>query len=286
MYLKRFRKFVGPSYRKVRPIIMPKYRINKVSNSKIRKFQNKNLAGVRLVGFLQIHNESKKGNLERVLNHLSKICDEIVIYDDGSTDDSYEIASKYTKHIIRSKINDFKNEMEHKQKLLELALSLNPDWIVWLDADEVFDRDGEDFGIRALCKYGQTKNIDGFSFQEFNLWKNENCYRVDESWHKLWQPRLWRNTKRLTFDIKFGLHQGQGPQNLEKISISEIKVIHYGFSSTEKINEKYQMYKEHGQTGWLLERIKDEEGIELKPFSKEWFPLSTQNYYKKSEGKE
>ena len=265
---------------------MSKYKIRKVSNSKIRKFQNKDLASVRLIGFLQIHNESEKGNLERVLNHLSKICDEIVIYDDGSTDDSYEIASKYTKHIIRSKVNDFKNEREHKQELLELALSLNPDWIVWLDADEVFDRDGENFGIRALCKYGQTKNIDGFSFQEFNLWKNENCYRADELWHKLWQPRLWRNNKRLTFDIKYGLHQGQCPQNLEKICMSEIKVIHYGFSSAAKINEKYQMYKEHGQTGRLLERINDEKGIELKPFSKDWFPLSTQNHHSESQGNE
>ena len=282
MYQKRFRKFLGPSYKRfVIPVIR---NLTTVPNSKIRNIQADDSENIRLIGFLQIYNESEKGNLERALDHVSKFCDDIVIYDDGSTDNSREIASKYTKHIIGPKVNDdFRNELKHKQELLELALSLNPDWIVWLDADEVFDRDGENFGIRALCKYGQTKGIDGFSFQEFNLWKNENGYRIDEVWHKLWQSRLWRNNKRLTFDIKYGLHQGQCPQNLERIWMSEIKVIHYGFSSTAKINEKYQMYKEFGQTGWNLERIKSEKGIKLKPFSKDWFPLSTQNYHRKSQ---
>ena len=273
MYQKRFKKFLGPSYRRyVRPVIR---NLTTVPNSKIRNIQADDSENIRLIGFLQIYNESEKGNLERVLKHLSKFCDDIVIYDNGSTDNSREIASKYTKHIIGPKVNDdFRNELKHKQELLELALSLNPDWIVWLDADEVFDRDGENFGIRALCKYGQTKGIDGFLFQEFNLWKNENQYRVDENWHTNWQPRLWKNNGKLAFKVKYGLHHSTF-LHLKKIRPSEIKVIHYAFSTTEKINEKYQMYKEFGQTGWNLERIRNEDGISLKPFSKDWFPLSS-----------
>jgi hypothetical protein len=268
------KKILGPSYRKfVRPVIQ-KYKIKKISNSKIRKFQD-NLKDIKLIAFIQIHNEHKKGNLERVLNHLSKFCNDIVIYDDGSTDGSYEIALKYTSNIIRSDVNDFENEIEHKQQLLDLALSLNPDWIVWLDADEVFDRDGELYAIRNLCRYGESKKIDGFSFQEFNLWKSSSEYRVDENWHKLWQIRLWKNNGELRFEKQTGLHKKIHPNGMKKICKSDVKIIHFGFSDKDKIDDKYQMYKKHGQTGWMLERIKDEKNVELKPFSRDWIPLST-----------
>ena len=270
------KKIAGPAYRKfVRPVIRV-YPIKKISSSQLKNLKTKDESDdIRLIGFLQIHNESKKGNLERVLNHLSRFCDDVVIYDDGSTDDSYEIASKFTKNIIRSSINDFKGEIAHKQKLLDLGLSLNPDWIVWLDADEVFDRDGELYAVRDLCRYGESEKIDGFSFLEFNLWRSLSKYRVDEQWHKLWQIRLWRNTGDLEFIDERGLHKQIVPSGMKKICRTDVKVIHYGFSSKERIDEKYEMYRRHGQTGIPLERISDEKDINLKPFSRDWYPLST-----------
>ena len=55
---------------------------------------------IKLVGFVKCFNEGKTGNLERCLNHLSKFCDDIVFCDDSSSDNSIEIAKKYTKNII------------------------------------------------------------------------------------------------------------------------------------------------------------------------------------------
>ena len=187
------KKILGSIYRRFVRNKIRTYKTRKITLNQLKNFKKNKSDDIRLIGFLQIHNESKKGNLKRVLNHLSKFCDDIVIYDDGSTDDSYEISSKFTKNIIRSGTNDFKGEQSHKQKLLELALSLNPDWTVWLDADEVFDRDGEIYAIRDLCKYGEAEGVDGFSFLEFNLWKCLSEYRIDEEWHTLWHARLWRN---------------------------------------------------------------------------------------------
>ena len=273
MYLKRFRKFVGPSYRKVRPIIMPKYRINKVSNSKIRKFQNKNLSGVRLIGIMPMYNENKKGNLERALNHISSICDEIVIYDDGSTDGSYEIASKYTKHIIRSSVNCFAEETKHHQEMIEMAVSLKADWILDMAFDEAYDRDGVNFGIRSLCRYGDKKGIDAFSFLIHNLWGGNKNYRVDKTWNVNWQCRLWKNSGKLKVDEKYGLHKGIVPGNLGPRFKTEIKLIHYGFISKKRNDERYKVYKENNLTGFDLEWLTDEKDLELKPFLKEWFPL-------------
>ena len=229
---------------------------------------------LKLVGFLKVYNEAKSGNLERVLRHLKTFCSEIVVCDCQSTDNSLGIIKKYTNHIL-IELNDFKNELFAKQKMLDYALKLNPDWIVWLDADEVFDRQGELGGIRKLCDYGNKNGIDGFSFLEINLWKSEKFYRVDEFWGKGWYTRLWKNNGRLQFDVKEGLHCQHHPLGPRKIKESDIKVIHYGFSSLDLIEEKYKRYKKYGQAGFFLERFKDERGIKLQPLNPDWLSLST-----------
>lgn len=244
--------------------------IKKINTSSLKSTTE----SVKLVGFVKCFNEGKTGNLERCLKHLSRFCDDIVFCDDSSSDDSLSIAEKYTKHIIVMP-DEFKKELYHKQKLLELALSLNPDWIVSLDPDEIFDRQGELCGIRKLCQYGNQHNIDSFSFLYYNLWKDTKSFRTDELWLKNWQPKLWKNTGSLKFDVKEGLHHRQYPLGLKIDRRTDIKIIHYGFATEERVNKKYSNYQSLGQTGWSLERIKDEKTLKLKQFPKDSFPLST-----------
>lgn len=246
----------------------------------LKKFKTSSLKSIsdekaiKLVGFVKCFNEGKTGNLERCLKHLSKFCDDIVFCDDSSSDNSIEIAKKYTKNIIVMP-DEFKKELYHKQKLLELSLSLNPDWIVSLDPDEIFDREGELSGIRKLCNYGNKHNIDSFSFLYHNLWKDTKTFRTDELWLKNWQPKLWKNTGKLKFDVKDGLHLRQYPLGLKMDRRTDIKIIHYGFATETAVNKKYNNYKSHGQTGNSLSRIKDEKTLKVKKFENDWFPLST-----------
>ena len=113
-------------------------------NSWVLQFDCRN----KIVAFIQMYNEADKGNLERCLINCKQWADDIVIYDDASTDNSVEVAQKYTKHIIRGKVNKFCAELDHKQQLLELALTLNPDWIMWMDCDEILDRKGTLGGLQ------------------------------------------------------------------------------------------------------------------------------------------
>ena len=106
-----------------------------------------------------MYNEADKGNLERCLINCKQWADDIVIYDDTSTDNSVEVAQKYTKHIIRGKVNNFCAELDHKQQLLELALTLNPDWIMWMDCDEILDRKGTLGGLHVLAEQGLKVDV-------------------------------------------------------------------------------------------------------------------------------
>ena len=252
--------------------IVKKISTEKIVLNQLLKDFAENEKRVKIIGFLQVYNESSKGNLNRILNHLKQICDDIVVYDDGSTDDTLEIVKRVTRNVITGSENDFLSESTHKQRLLELALSLKPDWILWLDADEVIDRFGECGGIKALCHYGDKEGVDGFLLQQFNLWKSYDKHRVDGHWND-WHVRLWKNTGNLKFNEEKGLHLEHYPKGLHKLKKSQIKVIHFGVSSPKKVNEKYELYKKHGQEGWMLEKIRSEDGIKLEKFPKEWFPV-------------
>jgi glycosyltransferase involved in cell wall biosynthesis len=91
----------------------------------------------KIICICQVYNELEKGNLKRFYKHIKSVADAIVIYDDGSTDGSFEYSLKQTPYVIRGSKNDFKSEISHRQLMLQKALELSPDFILWLDADEV-----------------------------------------------------------------------------------------------------------------------------------------------------
>ena len=82
----------------------------------------------KIVAITQVYNELEKGNLLRFFKYIKNSADELVVYDDCSTDGTYEYAKKNTQLVLRGLKNDFTSEIKHKQILLETALSLKPDF--------------------------------------------------------------------------------------------------------------------------------------------------------------
>lgn len=83
---------------------------------------------------LATYNEEK--NLERCLNSVKGLADEIVIVDGGSSDRTVELARKYTDNVI---VTDNPPIFHiNKQKAIEKC---HGEWIVQLDADEEIPSD-------------------------------------------------------------------------------------------------------------------------------------------------
>jgi len=228
----------------------------------------------KIVGFCQIYNELRKENLERFVTYFKPLVDELVVYDDGSTDGSYEYMLQHTPHVIRGRNNNFSNERQHKQRLLKLALKLDPDFILWLDADEVFTANAKD-RMQDLCQYCVNNGIDGLSFHELNLWRSHSWRRTDSLYNDGWFVRLWRVTPGMAYhDIKPGLHQTPYPSTLQRIEANyDVQVIHYGFSSEKRLAYKYLTYQAHGQSGYvMLDRLISEEHLVLEKVPLELFP--------------
>jgi glycosyltransferase involved in cell wall biosynthesis len=227
----------------------------------------------KIVCIVQIYNELRKGNLERFVKYVMPLVDALVVYDDASTDGSYEYMLNYTPHVIRGTRNDFANEINHKQRLLDEALKLEPDFILWLDADEVLTRNAET-RLQELGAYCAENGIDGISLHELNLWGSHSWRRMDNAFDDGWFVRLWHVTPGMSFPPDtHGLHRPQYPPSIQKTErVSDVQVIHYGFASERLLAYKYLVYKAHGQSGWTLDRLLDEATLKLEKVPQDVFP--------------
>lgn len=228
----------------------------------------------KIVAICQVYNELEKGNLERFIDHLLPLVDSLVVYDDGSTDGSYEYLMERSIQVIRGNRNDFANEMYHKQQLLTAALDQQPDFILWLDADEVLSAGAKE-KLQELCRQCIESNKDGVSLKEINLWRSATWKRVDSLFDEGWFTRLWRVQEKLSYgQIKTGLHGTIVPPSVKDILQSDaLAVIHYGFSSEKHLAYKYLVYRSHGQRGYtMLDRIINEDQLVVERVSSDVIP--------------
>ncbi len=80
-----------------------------------------------------VKNEEK--HLARCLDHIANLVDEIIIVDTGSTDQTLEIASKYTSKIYTHPwIDDFSDARNYAFSKASM------DYCMWIDADDVLEK--------------------------------------------------------------------------------------------------------------------------------------------------
>ena len=90
----------------------------------------------KLVGMLRVKNGMFF--LKRWLEGISPLVDEIVVVDNGSTDGSLEVLTRHPNVVAIAQ-----TEGLHEGRDINLAYYMarqrNPDWVIWLDVDEVFE---------------------------------------------------------------------------------------------------------------------------------------------------
>jgi len=226
---------------------------------------------MKIVGMAQIYNERKLGHLKTALDHYSKLCDEMVVLDDASTDNSVEIVREYTDHIIINSENNWEKNAEttNKARLLEKTLTLNPDWVVSFDADELFEKRvlEKDF-FRNMLRWAGLRNINSLCFNWTQLWIEENWYRVDDGLGKISPPRIWRNLGNMKIEEVSGLHKRLWPQQMDNPTHINLHLLHYSSASEEKLYGKIANYLKLHPTGNYLSVL---DGAVLDEADYNWF---------------
>lgn len=195
---------------------------------------------MKLTAIILAYNEASKGNLERCLQNCKQWADEIVVYDDGSFDNSVDVARRYTTHVIVGDKNEHHRESFQRQILFYYAKdTLKSDWIMWLDADEILDRKGAEGEIRKLI----DSDVAAYSFEEVNLWRSQTYRRTDSHFTKRF-CRLWKMAEDVEFELEpscTNIVVTPTSLKMKDVVESDIKVIHYGFSSYKHVLLKIGM---------------------------------------------
>lgn len=237
---------------------------------------------VKIACIAQVGNEAWAETLylRKCLEGMKRVSDELVIYLDAPTDNTEKIVREFVKpeNLIIGKENMFEREMTIKQILLERALQLSPDWILRLDADELFENQayvGEN-NLRYVCEWCDRNAIEGVRFRLIQLW-DSNCYeRINENFQSGWQFRLFKNTGKLKFPAVKGLHIPAVPLGVDQsriINLTDLEVLHFGFASRESLLQKFVMYWKRGQRGYDLKRLINEDSLELKKVDLKRYPI-------------
>lgn len=183
-------------------------------------------------------------DLPGFLESASRFCDAVVALDDGSTDETRNLleAHPLVKVLLSNPLReDYSgwNDAENRNRLLEAAAALNPQWIISIDADERIDasdalalRDFLDGDALPGCAYG---------FQVFPMQEDLEHY----SPRSLWVYRLFAYEPGQSFPSK-RLHFVPVPTSIPRAAWiqTRLRIQHLGGMTAERRRARFQKYRE------------------------------------------
>lgn len=109
--------------------------------------------------------------IERCLNSINEVVDEIIIIDTGSMDNTIELVKKYTKKVYNFKwIDDFSKARNFSFN------KATKDYILWLDADEFINEENKNKLLEL--KKNISNNIDVITMETYMCIDENNNPRI------------------------------------------------------------------------------------------------------------
>jgi glycosyltransferase involved in cell wall biosynthesis len=217
----------------------------------------------RIVALTVTKNEAKN-YLSEVLEVLSAAVDEIVVYDDDSSDETPDVARAYGCRVGKKPVgvpSFLIHEGEFRQAAWGYcgrALKLDrTDWVMVVDADELLlSCDGRTKErLHQLVK--QAGDSTGILIQAHECWGHDDdgtpLVRVDGEWGRIFNTRLCRFQPGGTF-VNKKMGAGSGPTYVNDKVYNDpngVYLLHLGYSTLEgRINrsERYLSLNDHGHS--------------------------------------
>ena len=136
----------------------------------------------RLSAVLVTYNEEEK--IQRALNSLQKVSDEIVVVDSYSTDATPELCSRYTNRVLMRSWGGYRDQ---KQFATDQA---SHDWVLSLDADEALS---PQLAEEILQWKEQENNCEGYYLPRKTFFMG--CWIEHTTWYPDRQLRLFRKSR-------------------------------------------------------------------------------------------
>lgn len=204
----------------------------------------------KIVVVYRLKNEARW--IKKSLESIMDICSEVIILDNGSTDNTLKICKSFSKVIeIIEQPNLPFDEARDRNTLLQAALRQKPDYILNLDGDEILMPNSKEILEEELKVLYPDEHV--FSFQFLYIWNKLDQFRYDGIYEKIWQPRLLRMDGQPTnlniqgTDYSGNAHAGGIPNNAlgqDTTIRSNVKILHYGYFDEDLRQSKFRFYNE------------------------------------------
>ena len=142
---------------------------------------------MKLSVVISAYNEEK--NIAECLESVKSIADEIILIDNSSTDNTKEIAKKYTSKIITQE-NDITAIDLLKNKGIESAKG---EWVLVIDADESLSKELSEEISKSIDNSGDSGDTNGYLMPRKNFIFGK--WMQHTGWYPDYQLRLFRNGK-------------------------------------------------------------------------------------------
>ena len=197
---------------------------------------------MNISGLIITYNEEK--NIKACIESMLNVCDEVIVIDSNSTDNTVEIASSCGAKVISQKFLG-----DGPQRIFGIPYCKH-DWILNLDADEFLDHDS-----LSLLKQGifENENYDAYSFKTKNFFKDKIINF--SGWYPDRKVRFFN--KKTASPSKDIVHQKVIYTNLKKLNTH---ILHYGSHSFHQIVTKKMQYAE-----WNAQQLYSQ-GRKISPF--------------------
>src|SRR3989344_4244910 len=194
---------------------------------------------MKLIGVMHVKDAIR--TIDECLGKLSLLADEIIMVDNGSTDGTLEVFKNYPKIVSLLHTEGYHGGRDVRL-LLEEAKKRNPDWILLIDSDEVFEK----HLTRKIIEKYMLSNYSRVTFRMYNFWLSKEKFRIDRDWlfYTLEpQRQMFRNLPGIYYqDIK--VHYGPIQGITGPVYVSPYRIKHYGYVFRDEVERKIRMYRD------------------------------------------
>jgi glycosyltransferase involved in cell wall biosynthesis len=191
---------------------------------------------------------NEENNIKECINSLKEVCDEIIVVDSNSTDNTVAIAESLGAKVV---LQNYLGDGPQKNVVLSHA---KYEWILSIDADERLDTDMQE----AIIKVKSTSNHpDAYSFKRKNY--------IGDRWiqHCGWYPdictRLYNKNS-----CQFKNIIGHSSVEAKDVVLLDGNIIHYSYKNYHDLLNKTNRFSTRGAK-MLLEKNKKANGF--SPFT-------------------
>ena len=181
--------------------------------------------------------------LVNTLNEFRRLCDDVVIATNNADDKTKILIKKYDFWQYEDNREWGIYQPDIKTDLLKRVGGLKPDWIIPLDADEVF---APEFTREEAEKLMQMEEI-AWYFMIVNLYNDEEHFAHDIGIQRFWNIRFFKYLPEYGLQYQHkSLHCGLAPPIAYKYGWhAPFYIKHYGLMKSEDREMKAQRYDQY-----------------------------------------